>query len=117
MRAPSKPMQKLAQEESVISRLRLSLVPLAVLIAASARGARAQGFAPTGSMIFARTEHTATLLNNGLVLVTGGESTGRSILNTAELYNPQTRTWRLTRSPMNVARVAHTATLLPDGRV
>jgi len=55
--------------------------------------------------------HTATLLSNGTVLVTGGPS------NTAEIYNPQTGTWRYTLNPMNVARSYHTAVELLDGSV
>lgn len=66
-----------------------------------------------------RREHTATLLTNGLVLVTGGEPLPRQMSpsKTAELYDPQTGTWRYTRFPMNVARTSHTATKLPNGKV
>lgn len=69
------------------------------------------GFNPTGSMNEARQYHTATLLNNGTVLVAGGSS------NTAEIYDPGTGTWRYTLHPMNYARYAHTAVKLLDGRV
>jgi hypothetical protein len=71
-----------------------------------------------------RYQHTATLLNNGSVLVTGGIISTNGINNynsTAELYNPQTGTWRYTgvgsQTGMNSARAGHTATLLSDGRV
>ena len=43
----------------------------------------------TGSMNYARDYHTASILTNGTVLVTGGQSSG-GILNIAELYNPST---------------------------
>ena len=65
----------------------------------------------TGSMHYARTGHTATLLPNGQVLVTQGAST-----NTAELFNPATGTWTVTGS-MNQPRSAATVTLLPNGLV
>lgn len=68
-----------------------------------------------GSIAEARTEHTATLLPNGMVLVAGGISAA-GILASAELYDPATGTWGLT-GPLNTARYDHTATLLTDGRV
>jgi len=43
-------------------------------------------FTGTGSMGTARTAHTATLLNNGRVLVTGGSSVVIGSTATAELY-------------------------------
>jgi uncharacterized repeat protein (TIGR01451 family) len=44
-------------------------------------------FSPTGSMTLARSEHTATLLANGSVLVTGGDNFGPHA--TAELFGFQ----------------------------
>ena len=69
----------------------------------------------TTPMASARAEHTATLLNNGQVLVTGGYN-GRSYLSSAEAYNPETGTWS-TAAPMASARAEHTATLLNNGQV
>ena len=69
----------------------------------------------TGSMSFGRSDHTATLLNNGKVLVAGGQ-VGSSTIASAELYDPETGTWSTTGS-MNVARNTRTATLLKDGQV
>ena len=77
-------------------------------------------WSPTGSMSAGRIEHTATLLDNGKVLVTGGEASGDGSdfepLASAELYDPATGTWSLT-GPMGTARAGHTATLLPNGKV
>ena len=62
--------------------------------------------------------HTATLLPDGRVLVSGGQN--EHILDgahdSAELYDPRAGTWTSTAS-MDRARRNHTATLLPDGRV
>ena len=69
----------------------------------------------TGSMSTARYDHTATLLPDGRVLVSGGAS-GSGRLASAEIYDPALGTWSLTGS-MSTARNAHTATLLSDGRV
>ena len=73
----------------------------------------------TADMNVARHGHTATLLQNGQVLVTGGERFPfwvEDFEDTAELYDPTTDTWNPT-DPMTVARANHTATLLQDGRV
>jgi N-acetylneuraminic acid mutarotase len=67
---------------------------------------------PTGSMSNARSASTATLLQNGKVLVAGGNDVDPS----ADLYDPSTGTWTPTGS-MNVGQSGHTATLLPNGEV
>ncbi len=64
----------------------------------------------------ARLIHTATLLNNGKVLVAGGQDASFSATASAELFDPVTGTWKAIGS-MTTPRVGHTATLLPDGRV
>lgn len=69
----------------------------------------------TGAMLTARYFHTATLLPNGKVLVTGGYDTSQ-YLSSAELFDPATGTWAAT-GPMNSARFLHTATLLTNGKV
>jgi subtilisin-like proprotein convertase family protein len=71
---------------------------------------------PTTSLNTPRVGHTATLLNNGEVLVAGGSGTNGTILSSAELYDPARGTWTMT-SPMNNPRVEHTATLLTNGLV
>jgi len=65
-----------------------------------------------------RTGHQATLLKNGMVLVTGGDRRygPGNITPTAELYDPATNSWTLTGDMANV-RTRHTATLMDDGRV
>jgi N-acetylneuraminic acid mutarotase len=71
---------------------------------------------PTGSMNVARNDHTATLLPNGQVLVTGGTINNRSHLSSAELYDPATGSWSATGSMID-NRSNHTATQLPNGKV
>ena len=68
---------------------------------------------PTASMTTPRVSHTATLLPNGKVLVTGGENDLVGF-STAELYDPSAGTWTPTGS-MNTPRVSHTATLINGG--
>ena len=73
------------------------------------------GFVLTGSLNTARYYYTATLLNNGLVLIAGGLGSS-AVLASAELYNPATGTFTPTGS-LNTARFSHTATLLNNGMV
>lgn len=74
----------------------------------------------TGSMHASRYRHSAgndaLLLNNGQILVTGGETDGGYILATAELYNPATGVWTATGN-MHTARRIHAASLLRNGKV
>jgi plastocyanin len=74
------------------------------------------GFVLTGSLNTPRYLHTATLLNNGLVLMAGGNGSGGPTLANAELYNPANGTFTPTGS-LNAARESHTATLLNNGMV
>lgn len=75
-------------------------------------------FTLTGSLATARTSHTATLLPNGKVLIAGGVTgiSSPTILSSAELYDPASGTFSPAGS-LNVARAAHTATLMTDGKV
>ena len=73
-------------------------------------------FTPVGNMTTARDGHTATLLSNGKVLITGGMGLEEDILYSAELFDPVTEAITATGS-MLTARSYHTATLLPNGKV
>jgi hypothetical protein len=63
-----------------------------------------------------RTNHTATLLSTGEVLIVGGENDAGQILASAELYNATTGTFTATGS-MNDSREFHAAALLASGQV
>lgn len=67
----------------------------------------------------ARSAHTATLLSDGTVLVIGGKNSAGEALNSVVLYTPAVSgpgTWTA-KTNLTTARYAHTATLLPDGKV
>jgi hypothetical protein len=79
-------------------------------------------FEPTGSMNEGRTNHTATLLADGRVLVVGGgiadlpPAPAYHVMSSGELYDPNTGTWSMTGG-LITARYKHGAALLNDGRV
>ncbi|MEO6185936.1 MAG: kelch repeat-containing protein [Steroidobacteraceae bacterium] len=78
-------------------------------------------FAVAGMPCVAREFHTATLLGNGKVLITGGRiftgyPTWLLATASAELYDPASDSFTPTGA-MAVPRARHTASLLPDGQV
>ena len=73
------------------------------------------GWSATGSMRSPRAFFTATLLQNGKVLVAGGYDE-ITVLSTCEIYDPITGTWSWTGN-LNEARRGATATLLRTGKV
>ena len=70
----------------------------------------------TAAMTTTRVGHTATLLPNGKVLVTGGGTDASNAIASAELYDPTTETWTATGT-VGINGSVQTATLLPDGMV
>jgi hypothetical protein len=76
----------------------------------------ANDFVGVGAMTTAREEHTATLLEDGRVLVAGGGTIGLTQTATAEIYDPVKRTFAATGS-MAYSRTGAAAVRLADGRV
>jgi hypothetical protein len=75
----------------------------------------AGSWSAAGATFLGRYDHTATLLQDGRVLIAGGAEIG-PVAKTAELFDPATRTFSDV-SPMTIPRSGHSATALPDGRV
>ena len=82
-------------------------------------------WAAAGDMIEGRVGHTATPLPDGRVLVVGGVRpgfdengvSGNIAVASAELYDPATGSWAVTREMLDTHGRGHTATLLPNGSV
>lgn len=72
-------------------------------------------FTATASLLTARFLHTATELQDGTVLIVGGENSN-SYIAAAEYYDPSTSTFKTTGA-LNDGRGFHTATLLSNGKV
>jgi len=115
--------QKRARLRVALILALVGLISAVVFVLAPSRRASAQAAASwsyTGNLNTARIEHTATLLQNGKVLVAGGNgSDGNHIplsLNSAELYDPATEMWSSTGN-LNIGRVAPTAIQLQNGKV
>jgi hypothetical protein len=81
-----------------------TLLTYAAILAAQTPGT----FSATGKMTVARVWHSATLLNDGTVLIAGGSADGTGNLASAELYNPSSGTFRVVGN-MTTARDGHTA--------
>jgi len=104
---------------------------MALLAALAVAGARALNATPAAApavlndwqwqpipdLAVARYNHTATLLNDGRVLILGGYGLNNERLNSAEIFDPAVNTWRTVTATSAWPRVFHTATLLDDGRV
>ncbi|MBI5208935.1 MAG: fibronectin type III domain-containing protein [Elusimicrobia bacterium] len=64
---------------------------------------------------FGRINHTATVLQNGNVLICGGENAAGTSFQTCVIFNPYTKAWSTIN--MLVPRTKHTAVLMFDGSV
>ncbi len=74
-------------------------------------------FTATGSMSVPRRGHSAILLANGTVLISGGlDDASGTVLASAEIYNPATGTFTAAGN-MNFPRYQHQAALLASGEV
>lgn len=72
---------------------------------------------PGTGMSDGRMDHTATLLKDGRVLITGGWSSVKtSTVASVDLFDPATNSFTAL-SPLPFSRHEHTATLLPSGAV
>jgi hypothetical protein len=82
------------------------------VVSAAIYDPRADRWSTAGSMNVARAFHTAVLLSDLRVLVTGGDNS-----LTAEVYDPQSNTWKLTASRHVDPHYPPMLVVLPGGKV
>jgi hypothetical protein len=92
-------------------------LPAAQLEQAEVYDPQRNNWAFVGMGLPAVSGQAATLMPDGTVLVTGGNTQTGFAASGAELFDPATNRWRPTTWPMATPRYGHTATLLPDGKV
>ena len=73
-------------------------------------------FDQTATLSEPKNLHSATVLQNGTVLICGGRDAASNALTSAQIYDPQIKTYT-TVGNLNEARSFHTATLMNDGKV
>ncbi len=73
-------------------------------------------FLLVGSMSQFRKLHTATLLSNGEVLVTGGGTSGTAFTEKAEVYDSAAKNWNVTGG-LSFSRAGHLGVSLANGKV
>jgi len=96
-------------------RRSFGLYPSLILLALAVTDLRAQSFVPTGTMARQRYGNSATLLQDGGVLIAGGDNFS-GLAPYAEIYDPLSGIFRETGAPIQ-RRSGHAAVLLRDGRV
>ena len=88
------------------------VVALAFLVAPNVRGATFTAGPVTSTVHFA---HTATLLQNGKVLIAGGSDAGATYFNSIDIVDPMSGA--MSTKTLSSIRAYHTATLLRNGKV
>ena len=108
-----------------MSRFRLLLVAcITIIFTLATVGFRASGrsiphlgtVAEAGAMLEPRSDHSATLLPSGKVLIAGGMRRNQDFYASAELYDPAAGKFLFT-GEMHQRRVGHIAVLLRSGKV
>lgn len=93
-----------------------AVAALALGASVPARSPQVGSVTSAGQMVEPRSGHTATLLPDGKVLITGGMRRNQDFYKSAELYDPATGKFQPT-GEMNERRVGHVAVPLRSGKV
>lgn len=88
---------------------------LLLLIYQNSSKPKNESFIRTENMNIARDNHTLTLMNNGRVLIIGGNTEKSS--RTAEIFDPKTNKFKLIRNKSYVSHSGHSSYLLKSGKV
>ncbi|TMC41227.1 MAG: hypothetical protein E6J25_09715, partial [Chloroflexi bacterium] len=83
---------------------------------AQAKATDSGAWAPALDLLEGHVAHTATLLEDGRVLIVGGTNARGVPIAGSEIFDPKANRW-IRAASMSTARAAHTATRLSDGSV
>jgi hypothetical protein len=104
-------------DDSMGNLIRTDVVPIGALNTAELFEPTTGNFVGVfDAMTSARTEHTATLLEDGTVLLVGGADQNGVALASAEIFDSHTMTFTPTAGTLSIARYDHTATLIQCGK-
>ena len=99
----------------VVTSARPALLILFTLCLA-ATSAQADSWKPAAGLGLGHVDHSATLLPNGTVIITGGDEVGASDYDrTRRIYDPVTNSWHTTTGMSSTPRIFQTATVLNNG--
>ncbi len=88
-----------------------------LLLAVFAAACGGDGGSDVAPLAQGRWGHTATLLEDGRVLIVGGQSTPSRKLSSAEIFDPATETWSAASDMGHTRSSGHRSVMLKDGRV
>src|SRR5262245_58541123 len=110
-------LRKLSPSGSPPYKLAITLIITALALSAADAWAKPDvAWTFTGSMSVGRFSFTATMLQNGKVLVAGGVPPDGSATNSADIYDPSAGTFTPTGN-MHKPRFGFSATRLQNGKV
>ena len=99
----------------ILALVRLLVIWLVATDGVTARAQTSGTWTKTGKMPTPGMFQTAILLQNGQVLISGGQDSTKNLTGSA-LYDPAHGSWAVTGS-MNFLRFGHTTTVLQNGQV
>lgn len=95
----------------------ISMIPAGAQASAEVFKSKEESFVAVKPLNIPRAGHTATLLNDGRVLIIGGFNLQGKSLNSMEIYNPSTGQFELLSSKLSIGRGHHKAEMLNDGKI
>jgi N-acetylneuraminic acid mutarotase len=98
-----------------LDKCRHLILMVAILTVSLVLGCSSGDAMQVSSLLEGRWGHTATLLEDGRLLVVGGKEKPYGSLGTAEIFDPSTNEWSSAGSTLEPRGEGHTATLLDNG--
>lgn len=109
------PTEVISKNINKLSKAFIAVIIIALLITIPHLLPKQYSFQEVADMNFARSHHSAVLLDDGRVYITGGVSE-RESRKSAEVYNPKTKKFERV-ADLNIAKKEPTLLKLNDGRI